>query len=164
MGLFKKSTNDLFRLRQLYYENGVENLRLSNEMSKNYQTLIVTIVLAELAFIGVLGFDDHNSILSATSATLLVLALVLFLVGVAIQQIVVQREAKHSLSMASKVDAFVKKHSTATIDQLPDELTQPKDKALMSSNLGNRFIRMGYVLILAASVLVVVIAWRLALK
>ena len=76
MGLFKKATNDLFRLRQLYYENGVENLRLSNEMSKNYQTLIVTIVLAELAFLGVLGFDDYNSILSATSATLLVLALV----------------------------------------------------------------------------------------
>lgn len=164
MGLFKKSTSDLFRLRQLYYENGVENLRLSNEMSKNYQTLIVTIVLAELAFLGVLGFDDYNSILSATSATLLVLALVLFLVGVAIQQVVVQREAKYNLSMASKVDTFIKEHSTATIDQLPDELLHVKEKAFISSKLGNRFIRLGYILILVASVLVVVIAWRLALK
>ena len=164
MGLFKKATNDLFRLRQLYYENGVENLRLSNEMSKNYQTLIVTIVLAELAFLGVLGFDDYNSILSATSATLLVLALVLFLVGVAIQQVVVQREAKYSLSMASKVDTFIKEHSKATIDQLPDELLQSTEKNFISSKLGNRFIRSGYILILAASVLVVVIAWRLALK
>lgn len=163
MSFFKKATNDLFRLRQLYYENGIENLRLSNEMSKNYQTLIVTIVLAELAFLGVLGFEGNNGILSAVSATLLVLALVLFLIGVAIQQVVVQREAKYSFSMASKVDDFIKEHSKASIDQIPDDLTQAKDDKFISSKLGNRFIRAGYLLIIAASVLVVVIAWRIAL-
>jgi hypothetical protein len=163
MSIFQKATNDLFRLRELYRENGIENLRLSNEMSKNYQTAIVTVVLAELAFLGTIGFHGKADILIASSATLLIIALVIFLIGVGVQQMAVQNEAKISFGLASKVDKHIKTNKTQFVDELPAELQHTENTAWVNAKLGTKFLRVGYSLIVVASVLIVIIIWRLAL-
>lgn len=163
MSIFTKATNDLFRLRELYIESGNQNLRLSNEMARNYQTAIVTVVLAELAFLGALGIQGDFSKLTATSVSILITAIIFFLVGVGIQQMAVQKEAKINFELASRVDDFIKANKTGSIEHLPKELHRKQYSYWATSKLGNYFLLFSYLLIIAASLLVLVIIWGLAL-
>ena len=147
----------------MYFENGVENLRLSNEMSRNFQIIISTIVLAELAFLGTLGFDHEEKMLAAIATTLLVLALVVFLIGVSIQQAVVQNNAKDSLKSASAVDAYIKKHETGYSKEIPDELRSEQKNINRHIKFGTRLLFASYILIFAASVLLIIMLWKIIL-
>lgn len=162
--MLKKAVSDLFELRQKYYENAVENFKLSNEMSRNFQIIITTAVLAELAFIGTLGFDHNEVVLAAIAATILFISLIVFLVGISVHQVVVQDTAKDSLKMATVTDEYIRKHKKQYAKELPDELKSDMENHFIKRiNRGSRILRLSYILIAVASILLVIMLWRLVL-
>ncbi len=133
-------------------------------MSRNFQIIVTTVVLAELAFIGTLGFNHSEVILAAIAATILLISLIIFLVGISVHQIVVQDTAKDSLKMAAATDQYIREHKTQYAKEFPDELKSDTDKNFIKRiNKGSRILRLSYVLIAVASTLLVVMLWRLVL-
>lgn len=164
MSLFeKKYVVELFGQKSSYVESGKENLRISNEMSARFQTLVATIILAQLAFLGVLGFEHDESILSAVTITILVFSLIVCLVAISWQQIGVLKGAKHYFKKADEVGELIKetKKKHVNFDEFPADLKA--ENVLKYTKIPNRLFLAGFVLSFTGSILLLVLVWRLVL-
>lgn len=142
-----------------YQEAGIQNLQLSNEMSGKFQTLIATIVLAELAFLGTLGFDHTDRKISAWAVTSLICALLIFLIAVSLQQIAIQKAAKRYFVLASKLEDHMKEAKITHVDELPEELKISEFPRYIK--FANRMLLPSYGLITIGSGLILLLIWRM---
>lgn len=162
---FKKYAVDLFGEKQKFMDAAMKNLEYSNEMSRRFQTLIATIILAQLAFLGTLGFNHTHKILAATAATLLVIALLVHLIAASWQQTGVVKSAKHYIKKAGGVDQIIKETKKKHID--PDDYAK-YDIVNSASTIGftkwpNRLMLAAYAFGLIGTLAVLMLIWRVVL-
>lgn len=159
----KRYVIELFGQKDSYVESGRENLRVSNEMSSRFHTLVSTIILAQLAFLGALGFDHDDKILSATIITILIVSLVTCLVAISWQQIGVLKGAKHYFEKADKVSELIKntKKKQIDFDDFPADLKA--ENIMKYTKIPNRLFIVGFLLSIVGSILLVCLVWRLVL-
>lgn len=153
----------LFGQKDSYVESGRENLRLSNEMSSRFHTLVSTIILAQLAFLGTLGLDHEQKILSAIITTILITSLTLCLVAISWQQIGILKGVKHYFQKADKISELIKetKKDKISFDDFPDDLRA--ENIMKFTKIPNRLFMSGFLLSIAGSTLLVLMIWSLVL-
>lgn len=161
---FKKYSVDLFGEKKKFLDAGIKNLEQSNEMSGRFQTLIATIILAQLAFLGTLGFDHGFKILSACAISALVLALLINLIAASWQQLGIIDSAKFHFKKAKEVDNIIRK---TTKEHLSLEEYQERinigASTLGFTKLPNRLMLISYVLGVVGTVLVLSLVWNIVL-
>lgn len=161
--LKKKYVVDLFGEKQKFVDAAIKNLELSNEMSGRLQTLVATIILAQLAFLGALGFDREYKTFSAWTTTVLVVALLVHLIAVSWQQTSMLRAVKLHFKKANEVDEIIQHTHKPHIS--PEEYNKhgilESASAIALTKKANRLMFVGYVLGIAGTVMVVVLVWRI---
>lgn len=158
----KKVVIKLFDQKQNYYQSGIENIKLSNEMSGRLQTAIATIILAELAFLGTVGFDNDLKMYIAIAATLLVLALLIFIISVGWQQKGVLKAAKYYINKANKIDDYIKEVKKDKVDELPEHL-RIDESVLLYNKCPNRLMFTSYILAILGTIAVLIVIWGLVI-
>ncbi|HRF28437.1 MAG TPA: hypothetical protein PL051_02250 [Candidatus Saccharibacteria bacterium] len=160
---FKKYVVDLFGEKQKFTDAAIKNIQLSNEMSGRFQTLVATVILAQLAFLGTLGFENNQKILAASAATTLAIALTVHLAAGSWQQARVINSIKHYIKKVGEVEAIIKQTKKTHIS--PEEYEKYRIIET-SSTIGytkwpNRLLMLGYILAFAGTALVLLLIWRL---
>lgn len=163
--LFKHYVVDLFGEKQKFIDAAIKNIQLSNDISGRFQTLIATVILAQLAFLGTLGFENSQRVLVARAATVLILALAVHLVASGWQQVGVLNSVKHYMKKANEVDAIIKETKREHIS--PEDYAKYKiietSSTIGYTKWANRLLLLGYALAIFGAVLVVTLIWKLVL-
>lgn len=162
---FKKYVVDLFGEKQKFIDAAIKNIEFSNEMSGRLQTLVATIILAQLAFLGTLGFDHNHKLLSASAATVLVIALLIHMIASGWQQTAIIKSVKHYMKKVGEIDEIIKNTKKSHIS--PEEY-QKHGIIESSSTIGftkwpNRLMLVGYIFGTLGTILVLVLIWSIVL-
>lgn len=159
----KRYVTQLFSQKDSYVEAGKENLRISNEMSSRFQTLVATIILAQLAFLGILGFNNDFKIISAITVTVLVASLVVCLIAISWQQIAVLKGAKYYFKVADGVSDLIKEAKKEQIDYNDFPADLRAESILKFTKIPNRLFLSGFLISIVGSILLLWLVWSLTL-
>ncbi len=160
--LSKRYVTKLFEQKASYVDSALENLKLSNEMAGRFQTLIATIILAQLAFLGTLGFSHGQKLLTAIAITVLVSSLLVFLIAVSWQQVGVLKAAKYYFKQAGKLGEYIKETKQSEVEELPEDL-RIDENVLSYTKWSNRLLLLGYTVSAVGTATLIYLVWKLAL-
>lgn len=160
MSLFKKHQYDLKSTQERFFETGVKNLDMANETILRMQTAVLTIVLAEMAFLGTLKFDYPHSWLGALAISFFVVGFIIFLLAIKLQHshsLVVGRDF---IQKSRDLQDYIKKTKKEYASEIPIEM-QPKFNDAKTNAFTNKIMLLSYACMFFGSALVVFIAWSL---
>lgn len=151
---------DLRRVQQGYFDAMLANGGQANQVIANMQQALLTIILAELAFVGVVDLaTDKPTWLGSAAAGLLVLSAFSFILGSHAQFRHLLRITREYSRVSFATIKHIKTTGQAMVDEIPDDL-QPKEKPLRTSVWANRFFISAIGLMVVATGFVVAILIR----
>lgn len=151
---------NLIITKENYFNSAVKNFELANTSVIHMQASVLTIVLAELAFLGTSELaKSHPPILSVVSAILLLLSLFIFIVAINIQRGYALRAGRQLLQLSRDVEDYAKKHKVKIVKELPSELSAEAIGA-NTSRVTNRLFMISFLIISIATLLIIILLVR----
>lgn len=145
---------DLRKLSQYYFEACTANADYANNSITHLQNGLLTIILAELAFVGITDLSKENpSILGIIASGLLVISAFLFIFGVHSQWRHVLRASRNYLRLSKDTNEFINKTGIDKIETLPDFLSD-KNNEIKTDNWANGSFILSISGVFSASVLI----------
>ncbi len=141
---------DLLKLQNNYFTASVENAKEANSAVSRAQGWVLTLGLAELAFIGSQG--DFSSCLVKIEITLLLFAFILFVIGSIAQFKHCLKSSRHYFSLSSKILKWIEEKETLEVEKIPDEFLDKN--VLKTSNTANYFLFSSFILIGISTILI----------
>ena len=141
---------DLLKLQKNYYRASVENAKEANSAVTKAQGWVLTLGLAELAFIGSQG--NFSSCLVKIEITLLLLAFILFVIGSVAQFKHCLKSSRYYFLLSSKILKWVEEKEISEVEKIPDEFLG--ENMLKTSNTANYFLFSSFVLIGISTILI----------
>lgn len=140
---------DLLKLQNNYFTASIENAKEANSAVSRAQGWVLTLGLAELAFLS--SQDDSSSCIVRLEITLLLLAFVLFVIGSVAQYKHCLKSSRRYFSLSSKVLKWVEEKETSEVEKIPDEFLDTQ--VLKTSNTANYFLFSSFILIGVSTIL-----------
>lgn len=108
-------------MQKNYYDAAIANVNVTNQSMAHLQSSILTLILAELAFLGIVGPTQSNlSILSVVAVALLIISAFCYIFGAKIQWNHTIRSARGYFILSKRVSELIKMLSLEEIDELPE--------------------------------------------
>ncbi len=141
---------DLLKLQNNYHIASVENAKEANLSIRQAQGWILTLGLAELAFLSSLG--DFSSGFVKVEVTLLLFAFIFFVIGSVAQYRHALKGSRDYFSLSSMILKHIEKIGTHEVEEIPENFSD--NEKLRTSNIANHFIFLSFVLIGVSTVLI----------
>jgi len=142
--------NDLLKLQNNYFTASVENSKEANMSISRAQGWLLTLGLAELAFLGSQG--NFSSCIVKTEITLLLLAFILFIIGSITQYKFLLKTSRYYFSLSSRILKLVEEKNTAEVEKIPDKFLNTQN--LRTSNITNYLFFSSFILIVVSTILI----------
>lgn len=147
---------DLAKLRDNYFEASIANADYANNSVTHLQNGLLTIILAELAFIGIVDLSKNNpSLLGVIAAGLLVSSAFLFISAAYFQWRYLLRVSRDFYQLSKDVGEFIKSTKITVIKCLPTFLSD-KNSEIKSDSMANKLFILAIISVFVASVLIFV--------
>jgi len=141
---------DLLKLQNNYFTASAENAKEANLAIGKAQGWVLTLGLAELAFLS--NREDFSSCIIKVEITLLLLAFVLFVIGSVAQYKHVLRISRYYFHLSSKILKRVEEEKLLEAEKIPDEFLDTQN--LKTSNTANYFLFSSFILIGISTILI----------
>lgn len=142
---------DLLKLQNNYFSASVENAKEANSAIGKAQGWILTLGLAELAFLGVQG--DFTSCSIKIETSFLLLAFIFFIVGSIVQYKHVLKKSRYYYLLSIKILEWVEEKGTSGCEKIPNELREDSN-ILKTSSTANYLLFSSFVLIIVSTILI----------
>lgn len=150
----KKLQFDLRKIGLNYHKASAVNANHANEMVGRLQNGLLTIILAEIAFIGVTDLSkDSPSVLGVVIAGILIISTFLFLFGSHAQWKHLVGTARRYFLLSNKAADFIKKNKLIYLDELPESLSD-KEAGYYTNKMANNLFIGSILSVFAASILI----------
>ncbi len=137
---------DLLKLQNNYFTASVENVKEANSAIYKAQGWVLTLGLAELAFLG--SQKDLSSCIVKIEITLLLLAFILFVIGSIAQYKHLLKSSRFYFSLSSKVSRDIEASGTSEAKEIPNEFLDRSDTdVLKTNNVANYLLSLSFTLI-----------------
>lgn len=140
---------DLLKLQNNYFTASIDNVKVANSAISKAQGWVLTLGLAELAFLG--SKNDFLSCLMKVQVTLLLLAFVLFVIGSIAQYKHVLKSSRHYFSLSYKILEWIEEKETSEVEKIPNEFLD--NQVLKTSVTANYFLFSSFVLVGISTIL-----------
>ena len=141
---------DLLKLQNNYFTASAENAKEANLAIGKAQGWVLTLGLAELAFLS--NREDFSSCIIKVEITLLLQAFVLFVIGSVAQYKHVLRISRYYFHLSSKILKRVEEEKLLEAEKIPDEFLDTQN--LKTSNTANYFLFSSFILIGISTILI----------
>lgn len=141
---------DLINLQNNYFIASVVNAKEANLAIGKAQGWVLTLGLAELAFLGNRG--DFSQCIIKMEITLLLLAFVLFAIGSVAQYKHVLKISRYYFSISSKILKQVEVNETSEVEYIPYEFLDIE--VLKTSDTANYFLFTSFILIGISTIMI----------
>lgn len=134
---------DLLKLQNNYFIASVENIKEANSAISKAQGWVLTLGLAELAFLGSQG--NFSCYLVKVEITLLLAAFIFFVMGSVAQYKHVLKSSRHYFLLSSQILKWVEERGTSEVENIPIEFSD--EETLKTSSSANCFLFLSFILI-----------------
>ncbi len=144
--------NNLLKLQNNYFNASVENVKEGNLAIRKAQGWVLTLGLAELAFLGTQG--DFSLISNEIAISFLFLSFILFSLGSIKQSRNLFDKAKYYKRLSNETMEWILKNKIIEIENIPKELKEETEISMASNKTADKFIFLSFILIGLSSLII----------